>query len=265
MKSIYEFLDYKAYINVTLAQRGPGVRTRLANAASCQSGYVTHVLRGGAHFSLEQTQAVADFLGLNEEQASYLILLVSYERAGTVKLKKHFKNEIDSARSHQTVLKNRLKVTDTLSEEDKMIFYSSWHYGAIHVSVSVPGLETEVGLSERYHIPLARVNEVVAFLERTNLIERKNNKLKIRTPQIFINSQSALISKFHTNWRMRAIDSLDRYTEKDLHFSSVITCSRDDALKIREILVAAIEEIRPVVRASKDESCYSYAIDLFEV
>lgn len=265
MRSIYDFTDYKEYLNDALDERGKGARSDLAKAADCQSGYVTHVLSGHAHFSLEQGERIATHLGLDEPQTQYFLDLISYGRAGTETLRRRFRRTLDAQKEKHSVLKTRLKVEKSLSIEDQAIFYSSWHYGAVHVSVSVPGCDTERGLSEYLKIPIGKVNQIVQFLERTGLILREDSRLKIGSTQIYIGSDSPLISKFHTNWRLRAIDSFDRYTERDLHYSSVITCSRQDAALIRETLVQAIEKIRPVIRASKDEACFSYSMDLFEL
>jgi hypothetical protein len=74
-----------------------------------------------------------------------------------------------------------------------------------------------------------------------------------------------MISKHHTNWRMQAIQSLEREAESELHYSSVITVSEGDAVKIREALVKAIEQVRLIVKPSKDEALYCYNLDLFKV
>lgn len=263
--SIYDHDDYKVFLGEAVDLRGKGARSELARAVGCQSGYVTHVLNGTAHFSLEQGQKIANFLGLDEVQTDYLLSLLSYGRAGSDTLRSYFHKKLEALRSQNQVLKSRLKAQKSLSIEDQTVFYSSWHYGAFHVAVSLPGCETENGLSEWFGLPLKRVNEIVQFLERTGLITREEGKLKIGSSQIFVGSDSPLISKFHTNWRMKAIESFDHYTEKELHYSSVITVSQSDVKRIREMMVKTIEEIRAVIRESKDETCFSYALDLFEV
>ena len=62
---------------------------------------------------------------------------------------------------------------------------------------------------------------------------------------------------------MRAIQSLDFMKETDLHYSDIITCSVEDAREIKETMIKAIEKIRGIVRDSKDETMFVYALDLF--
>jgi hypothetical protein len=48
-----------------------------------------------------------------------------------------------------------------------------------------------------------------------------------------------------------------------LHYSSAITCSEEDAIKIKGALVRAIEEVRGIVKPSKDEGGFVYSLDFF--
>ena len=265
-ESIFDFHDYKKCVQYLLTARSKtGARTALAKAAECQSGYITQVLNGSAHFSLEQALKISRHFGLNDDQSQFFLDLVSYGRAGTEELRRHFRHKLDAARVQQAVLKNRFKEQDKLNPSDEAMFYSSWHYGALHVATTLPNCRTELGMSEHFGIPLQRVNEVVQCLERTGLLVRDRRGLQIGPTEIFIGSGSPLISKFHTNWRMQAIQSLDRYSERDLHYSSVLTASFEDIARIREMMVKLIEQIRQIIRDSKDEGCFSYGFDLFEL
>lgn len=266
VKALYEYREYKAYLSDALQDLGKGAKVRLAKACDCQPGYVSHVLNGTAHFSLEQAQKISEFLGHTKVHQSFFIFLVSKDRAGSADLKNFFETELTKIRESQLILKNRLQTRDALTVEQQAIFYSSWHYGAIHVGIMIPGCQTENGLSDYFQIPSKRVGDIVQYLEEINLI-RRNEKglLEITETQIHLSSDSPLISKHHTNWKMRSITSLDRVEKNDLHYSSVVTVSEGDVPKIRELMVQTIESIRGIVRTSKEESCYSYQFDLFHL
>lgn len=263
--NLFEFKDYKAYITnrLELPDMPKGSRSRLAECIHCHSAYISQVLNGGAHFSLEQADLINPFLNHTKEESHFFLLLVQYGRAGTASLKNLFQEEIEQAKDAQFNLKNRLVFKKTLSTEDQATFYSSWQYGAIHVLVSVPGCHTERGISQYLGLPLKRVSEIVHFLVQVGLLERTSDRLKIGTSHIHLGKDSPMISRHHTNWRMQAIQSLERGNDPDLHYSSVITASKDDSLKIKEIMVKAIEQIRSIVKDSKDEESYSYAMDFF--
>jgi uncharacterized protein (TIGR02147 family) len=263
--SIFDFSDYKAYLMMSVDSLGKGARMRLAKVADCQPGYVTHVLGGNAHFSLEQAEKINHFLGHNEEQSHYFLLLISYGRAGSDSLRRYYKKQIEDSRENRSKLKNRIPFQKMLSVENQSTFYSSWHYAAFHVAASIPGCNSERGLAEYFDIPLAKANEIVSFLLEVGILKKEGAKLKVGPSQVFLGSDSPLISKLHSNWRLEALKSLDRYTEKDLHYSSVISASYEDVAKIREILIESINQIRAVVKPSKDEACFVYNLDLFKL
>ncbi|MBI3543402.1 MAG: TIGR02147 family protein [Deltaproteobacteria bacterium] len=265
--SIFEHQDYKEYLREALTARSEakrGERSRLAAFVGCHTAYVSQVLNGNAHFSLEQAERINRFLGHTKEQSLCLILLIQYARAGTKTLKDLFQEQLQALREKQFVLKNRLEFKKTLTREDQAIFYSSWHYGAIHVLVSVPGCHTERGMSEYLGVPVERIAEILQFLVSVGLVARtQDGHYTIGTSHIHLEHDSPMISKHHINWRLQAIQSLDRPPGKDLHYSSVITASRADADVIREILVKAIENVRAVVKKSEDQEGFCYAIDFF--
>ena len=266
--NIFDFKSYKTFLQSALHQRSRterGIRSRLAEFIRCHTAYVSQVLNGEAHFSLEQAELVAKFLTLNKSETNCLLILVQYERAGTQTLKEYFLAQLKDLANKQHVLKERLEFNRTLSREDQATFYSAWYYGAIHVLVSLPGRHTEKGIAEYLQIPLAKVIEVLEFLTRLGLVIKTQDGFQVGTSHIHLEHDSPMISKHHTNWRMRAIQSLDLVTKKDLHYSSVITCSKEDAEKIKTTMVKTIEAIRAIVRPSQDEVCFAYCLDLFQL
>jgi len=85
---IYDFGDYKTYLHTKVGPRTTrkGIRGALARTLRCQPTYVSQVLYGRAHFSLEQAELVSDFFGHTSDERHYLILLLQKDRAGTKRL-----------------------------------------------------------------------------------------------------------------------------------------------------------------------------------
>lgn len=80
-----------------------------------------------------------------------------------------------------------------------------------------------------------------------------------------LHSVSPLVAKHHTNWRMRAIASLDADPGQDLHYSSVISVGEKDISKLQAILIEAIEKARALVRDSPEEAGVCYSLDAFRL
>ena len=59
--------------------------------------------------------------------------------------------------------------------------------------------------------------------------------------------------------------SLEQQNDSDLHYSSVVSISHDDVLKIKADLIKQIENTKAVVKASPEEELCCFALDFFKV
>lgn len=101
------------------------------------------------------------------------------------------------------------------------------------------------------------------------LASSEGGGLQVGATRIHLGNDSSLISKHHTNWRIQAIRSLDRedrtQQNEDLHYSSVVSLSAADVLKIKAMLVETIESFNATVAPSKEELVQCLALDFFKV
>lgn len=263
---LYEFDDYKPYI-AQRARTSPqkGFKTQFAEAAGIQSTYLSQVLHGKADLSLEQAQAASDFLGHTEQESHYFLLLVQKGRAGTQTLRKYFQKQIEQIQKDRLQVSKRLAQETTLGPAEQAVYYSSWLYGAVHMAVGVDGLRTRDEIAHALRSTPEKVEEVLDFLLEKGLILKENGQLISGPARIFLGKSSQNIQRHHTNWRMQAIDSLDRETERDLHYSAIITLSKKDVLVIKDKLLEMIKENLKVIQASAEEELYVFNLDLFDL
>ena len=270
MKSIFNYTDYKVYLKEWIAtppRRPHGERTRLAQSLGCQSAYMSQVLGGNAHLSLEQAERCTQYIGLPPLEADYFIQLVSENRAGSVSLKKYFQKKLKAISQKQSQLKDKLKFTQKLSFENQALYYSSWHFIIVHMILSLPEYEKDPlqKISKDLGISRTLVAEAITALLEMGLIKKENNSFKTGPTSLFLGTDSPFLKKHHLNWRVQAIRSLDLPKEADLHYSSVITCARSDLEKIRATLVDAIERVRTIVKdSSPNEKTVCYCLDFFD-
>ena len=266
--SVFEFTHYKEYLLQWISNRphhGRGERSRIAETLHCQLAYISQVLSGSAHFSFEQAEALNALLDHTDDEAEFFLLLVHLERAGTPALQKRVKKKIKETLNQRLVLRNRLEFEKTLNREDQMIYYSSWYYAAIHIALAIPGLQSRDSLARAFSLPMSKVSQVLEFLQTRGLSKEEKGRHQIGEVRIHLESDSPMISKHHTNWRMQAIQSLEKENSSELHYSSVITVAEEDIPKVREALVKAVEKVREIVKPSRDETLFCYTIDLFRI
>lgn len=263
---VFEYQDYKAYIAAWIQSRptgGRGERSRIAERVRCHLAYVSQVLNGSSHFSLEQGEALNVLFEHSDDETEFFLLLIELARAGTNDLRKFFQRRIQKVLEQRLILKNRFSDKRTLSREDQATYYSHWAYCAVHMAVLVPELRTPRSIAGYFGLSVSKTVQIIEFLEAVGLIKKQDGVLLPTETRIHLESDSPMISKHHTNWRLQAMRSLDGETSSELHYSSVVGVSQEDLPRVREVLVKAIEQVRTIIKSSKDEAIYCYALDLF--
>ena len=173
---IFEYSDYKHYVSDWLEGKERGAKSKIAEAIHCHGAYLSQVLNGNAHLSLEQADLMNRYLGHNTEESDYLLLLVSYARAGTQSLRQYYKKKMDQVTDARTVLQNRLEFKKTLPLENQIIYYSSWHYAAVHLLLSIPKFQSKEKVASYLKLPIEKVAEIIEFLETAGLVSQTHGK-----------------------------------------------------------------------------------------
>ena len=268
-KDVFDFLSYKTYLKAVLKAMpagGHGFRSRMAEATGCQMSYISQILNRGAHFSLEQAEALNTLLGHSVEESEFFLMILQYERAGTPALRERLKTQIDRILSKRLVLKDRVDIKESLSVEHQAVYYSSWHYAAIHILVTIREFQTREAIANYLSLKMEQVNRVLEFLVQTGLVISAKGKLTPGVSRMFLGNDSPMIAKHHTNWRVRAIDSLDKDLKTDVHLSTVVSLSSEDVLRIKEKIVKDIESTRAIIKDSANENeIHCFCVDFFKV
>lgn len=264
---IFAFDDYVSYLISRLGPRNKrtGLRRAAAQTLNCHTTYISQVLAGKVHLSLEQAIKFNDFLGHSAEESHFFVLLVSQERAGSNELKTYYKNQIEQIRLRHRELRERLQGKQDVSGEDAHRFYSQWFYQAVQTLLSIPELQNKEALASYLRMPENKISEILQFLLRAGLALNDGERYKIGPTHLFLDKTSSHINKHHMNWRLQAMDSLDRAQHEDLHYSAVATFARKDAERLRENILQCIAANSRIITGSKEEVAYVSCFDFFEL
>ncbi len=267
IESVFKFSNYKDFLRQALPVLGPlrGARTKLAEVLGCQAGFISLVLSGAGDFSLEHGIRIARFLALSEDESDFFLLLIDHDRAGSIELKRHFKRKIDEVLKKRSEILGRLKVVDTMTESDQLLYYSSWIFTAVHMALMVPELQEKKAIAKFLQLPVSRVAEILQFFIRTGLAVENEGHIVGGPTRMHIPSTSPLVFKHHSNWRMRAIHSMDQNRSQDLHYSLVMSLSEEAVEKIKAMLLDCVQKVEPILKAATDETVYALNLDLFSV
>lgn len=264
MKSVYDFLDYRRYLENWLKSQpsaGRGMKRKLAEVTGLQPTYISIVFKGEADINSEHAHALNEFFQHDKEESRFFQLLVEYARAGNARYKKYLRDEIDTIKRAHLSIQKRLDAKDPLPDAEKEIYYSSWHYGAVRVALTVPRLQTLPALEKALQISESRLLEVLEFLVANTLAEKRGDRYFTTERATHIQRGSRLALQNHFNWRMKMIEMMPYREEKDVHFSVVMSLSKKDKAKLQNFFREVIAEFSDIVGPSKEEEMAVFCLD----
>ena len=268
MVSIYDYDSYKVYLQDWMANQpgqGRGLKAKLALAIRTQAGFVTQILSGGAHFSLEQGLGASQMIGHSTDEQSFFILLIQMERAGTQELQAFFFDQIQTIRKKRLEISERLKMQSLPTEVDESEYFRTWVPACVHVMILAQKWVTKEDIAHYLGIPTFKVAEALEFLLKSGLITFDGAKYKTGPVSIHLGKSSPHLLRHHLNWNFKALQALECDHKKDLHYSSVMSVSAKDAEQIRNILISSVKSANEVAVASDADKVYATTINFFEL
>lgn len=265
---IFEFLDYRGYLRRQiefLKNSGTSNLSKIAAAIGVHPSYLGHVIAGIKNLNFDQAKELADVLKMTPLEQEYFFTLVHLDRAGTQKTKKYWLDKKEKILAERSKVKSRVGEHTELSDHDRAIFYSSWIYVAVFSSTFIDDGQSLDQIANRFNLSRLKTEEILDFLVRAGICERKGIKYKPGTTFVYIANDSPLVVKHHTNWRMKAIQKMDSRETRELFFTSPMSMSLEDLAKIREILSKSIERSLEICKASPAKEVVCLNIDLFRL
>jgi uncharacterized protein (TIGR02147 family) len=264
---IFNFSDYREYVKNWLKEARKTKESnlsRLAQKIGVHTTFLAHVLSGAKNLSLEQAADLSEIFKHTPIEEDYFFTLVHLDRAGTVKLKKYWmakKIEIETARKK---LNTRVGKHHELTDEERAIFYSSWIFVAVYVATAIDDGQTLEQISKLFKITRAKAEEILAFLTQSGICEKIENIYRMGKAVVYVPNDSPFVIKHHTNWRIRAMEKMDRRDDSELFFSSPMSISKKDLQSIRELLAKTIQTSLEICKDSSAEEVICLNIDLFK-
>lgn len=265
---IFSFDDYRAFIKSRVKDETPkwGAWARLARAANCQATYLSQAMKGKVHLTSDHVHAIALFWKLNASETDFFLLQLEHAKAGSRSLREYLLNRIKRLRSEHTDLTKRFSVNQIESGEKESMYYSSWHWAALHIIVTIPDLQTVPAISQRLQLPVAFVEFSLEKLKHLGFVKKDGPLWKLSIADVHISKNSPMIALHHNNWRQRAVvDAMLPQKEKSLHFTGVYSLSRADFEHLKGKMLDLVEHTRRVVAPSKEEELACVLCDIFLV
>ncbi|MGE0173222.1 MAG: DUF4423 domain-containing protein [Oligoflexales bacterium] len=265
---IYQFEDYKSFILKKIEENThiKGYRSALANAAGCGKSFLSQALNSSVQLTLDHGAGLCAFWNLDDARTDFFLDLMNLERAATLVLKKRIEKRLKTARTESKQLVSRSAQEMNLSAGLKeAIYYSSWHYAAVHTLTAVPGYQKPPAIAQRLDLPTLLVERTLRDLAAIGLVESKGNLWTVKGASIHLPKESPLSSINQTSWRNQAMRHLGVRPYDGIHYSALFALSRADATKLHNHFNEAIAHALKVVEPSHEEELFCLNLDYWSV
>jgi uncharacterized protein (TIGR02147 family) len=234
---------------------------------NCHPGFISQVLtKSKIHFSSESILKISEFLDLNSAEEEILVLLLEYEKAGSQDLKKFWAKRINLLKKENLKIEKQVsKLTTELDDKSKSTYYGHWSYAVIHMMVSLKEFKNEDSIIKYLGLSRKHVRKVIDFLMSKNLIVKKEDGLSVGPTRIHLPASSNLVSLHHRNFRQLSLNFLEVENDFNLHYSSILTLSKKDCLKIKELIIQLIKDKEKILIPSPNEDILCLNLDLFKL
>jgi len=262
---VFGFSDYKAFLKhqVALNRAQGGYKTTLANAAGCKPSFLSHVLHTHVHLTPDHAVGLALYWGFNDLEQDYFLELVNLERAGSKTLTEHIKRKLESILEKQENLAARFQKKKPVTDSEQHIYYSSWHYSAIHILLTIPQFQSSRAISQRLNLPIEFVKKALNELDGMGLAAYTDDRWQATKRDIHLPRDSHLTTTNHFNWRNRAIEHAQTTKEQGIHYTAVHSLSKKDFERIKQLLLESLDKSRGIVGPSKEEEIACMTLDWF--
>jgi uncharacterized protein (TIGR02147 family) len=265
--NVFDYDDYKQCVNDWINSQpkgGHGQLRSLANYLGVNSVVMSQVFRGDRDISAEQAVGVARFLGLNDQERNFFILMVQKARAGSKELAAIINQQMEALRQSSKVLKNRIKHAK-FTEKDRATFYSQWYYSAIRLGISIEDTNTFTSIAEYLRLERSLVSKVIQFLLEHHLIVEKDGKFDLGPQVTHVGHDSPFVNRHHANWRLKGLQAMESQSDRQLFYTGPMALSRKAADDIRSQLLALIERSTKTASESTSEVLACLNVDWFRL
>lgn len=268
VKTIFEYTNYRAFMKDyfrSLPREGFGQLSRAAKVLNVQPSLITGILNGTKNMTEEQAFDFAAHAELSALETDVFLTLVHLDRAGTSRVREYYEARLTDLRAKSDVLKSRMPPKAELPEQVKAQFYSEWFYSGVRMATSIESVRSPDQIAERLGLARPIVVKVLEFLLAHGLVKIEGDAYVMGPQSTHIGAGELLVSRHHTNWRLKAIEAIGRRSERALHFTAPLSIANQDIEEVRRLLLRNLDDVFEIVDRSEAERVACLCLDWFPV
>lgn len=269
LPSIYEYLDYRAYLRDWLSARDghPSARA-LARRLKCSPSLLSAVMAGTRDLARPLAEHLTDAMSLAAEERAYFLDLVSFEQAETRAQRSQAMERVMATRRYRTAA----RVAD-----GAWLVFTRWYYAAIVELTRCVGFQEDpawIARTLRPPVTEEQAREALEALLAAGILVRGDDGAITPAAEIWATDHqvtrlaSAGIAELHRWFLARASESLDTLPGTQRHLTSVsIPVSPALLAEIKKMISRFNEEVigRAVASTVPREQVVQLSIQLLPV
>jgi len=191
---------------------------------------------------------------------------VNYARAGTPDLRKYYEGLL-----HKMIADHERDswkgTAQEVANDWKPVFYSSWHYTAIHDLTTFPGGQTVDSIVKRLEIPRDLAEASLRELESMGLVEGREDRWYAKVTEIIVPVGTQYSALHVSHWSHRAaLDAMrGRRPWESFHKCWIFGIHKADFEKIKELLTEHCRKSQKIIPKSEREELVCMNLQLFVV
>ncbi len=264
--SVFSFSNYKKFLQMLLKDSW-GLITKVAEGAGCQRAYLSRVLseNENIHLTPDHAHGIAKHFEMSPSEAEYFMALVEFASASSESYRDFVERKlVYLSREHENLKRQKGRERLEASEVQAQ-YYSSWHWSAIHVLVSIPQYQYAETIAVKLNLPLSTVHNCLQDLAKNGFVRFDSGRWVHASGNLNLTKSSPFITYHHNNWRARAVqDAQVRHTE-NIHLTIVQAMSRNAISEIKQLIFDFIRESSHVSSPSQSEEIMCTNLDFFSV
>lgn len=263
--NLFNYESYKSYLKDYITEnKRSGLMSELALGCRCNRAYFSQMLNSKIQLTADHAVNLSEYLKFDEAEKEYFLYLVLYERSAEPAAQKSILKKIQNLREDRLSLSKSIKNKDRVEElsiDQKTLYYSTWHWSAIHVLTSTKEHQTVDALAKRLSLSKEKVKTIIDGLERMGLVKKKDSSWVHVGANLYLAPGSTDNHVNHWNWRNRALETSNN--PNAIHYTTVFSLSRHDFDSLKEKLLLFIKAQRETIHSSGSEDMYAFCCDLF--
>lgn len=270
---IWQFDSYKEALKDTLLNRKEDISRRftfqeMAKACRVQKTYLSQVFRGDAQLNDDQVYLACGYLGLNDEQTRFVILLCQRERTVVEARRALIQNDIDSIREkyRRTEQHLKLKNPSVQLQNNEAAYFLDPNAQLVHAFLMVDRFASSPeSICKELGLPLEIFSAIMLELQRLELITFEKGKIRILCDALHLPATSPIFRPHKAMLRMRSLERLSRVSpNSSYNFSAIFTADVKTRQEIQESFVEWLSSTGAKITKAPSRGVYQMAFDLFD-